>query len=490
MRTLTDPSSIEPYLTDASNLSGGFADGVVIPDSERDVIRFLQEAYDRRWPVTVAGHGSGLVGGRIPYGGWVLSTERLNRINAIRADGSDSGRAVAQPGVPLGELQAAAASRGLFYPPDPTEREAFLGGTVSTNASGSRSFKYGPTRTYVEALRVVLADGRALALRRGRCRARSACLELEAESGERITVPLPSYRMPGTTKHVAGYFATPGLDAVDLFVGAEGTLGVVTQVELRLRRPPEAVLGAIAFFGSEEGAWRFAMASRARARRGAGALTARALEYFDHGSLALLRGRYPEIPAPARAAIYFEEESTETALTDRLSGWRRETADHGGFDQSLWEAATPEGHERFKAFRRALPLAVNEQRRGSGQPKVGTDMAVPDAQLTELLLAYRAELEGLGLPYCIFGHIGDNHLHANILPRTEEELRKARETYGRLVAKAVALGGTLSAEHGVGKLKRAFLGLLYPPEAIENMRRVKASLDPRWILGQGTLFER
>jgi D-lactate dehydrogenase (cytochrome) len=144
----------------------------------------------------------------------------------------------------------------------------------------------------------------------------------------------------------------------------------------------------------------------------------------------------------------------------------------------------------MKAFRRAVPLAVNAQRRQAGQPKLSTDMAVPDARLLDLLRAYRRTLDRLGEPFCVFGHIGDNHLHANLMPRTPAELARAREAYAHLLARAVALGGTISAEHGIGKLKRAFLRLMFSRRDLAQMRALKAALDPLWILGQGNLFER
>jgi D-lactate dehydrogenase (cytochrome) len=486
VQRLTDPSKVSAYLTDASNLAGGHAEGVVVPESEREVAAFLRQAHDRRWPVTVAGCGCGVVGGRVPFGGWVLSTERLARLEGPTKR-ADAWTAVGQPGLPLSRLQEAVAAKGLMYGPDPTEGTAFLGGTVSTNASGARSFKYGVTRRHVRALRVVLADGRVLALRRGQARARRGRLTLTTTDGGRLLVPVPSYRQP-STKHVAGYFAQPNLDAVDLFVGAEGTLGVITEIELALLPAPEAVLGLIAFFPTEEASWQFAIRARQLARRRS-RLAPRAIEYLDRESLALTRPSHPDMPPAAKAAIYLEHEARREDTEARLAEWRREVTAAEGFEQ-LWTARTPEEHAAFKAFRRALPVAVNAQRRASGQPKVGTDMAVPDAKLLELLRLTRKLLDRLGQPYCVFGHIGDNHFHANIMPRTPAELAKARDAHQQLVTSAIALGGTFSAEHGVGKLKRHFLGLLYGRRDVDQMRAVKEALDPNWILGVGNIFER
>ena len=172
--------------------------------------------------MTVAGGGTGVTGGGVPLGGWVLSVEKLARLEI------HTGYAIAGAGVPLRDLQAAAQRTGQFYPPDPTENSAFLGGTISTNASGSRSFKFGATRRWVQGLRVVLADGRQFDVSRG-----------DAIDFDPGTIP-----QPAVTKNTAGYLLRPGMDWVDLFVGSEGTLGVVTEAPVGLLPAPPAVLAA------------------------------------------------------------------------------------------------------------------------------------------------------------------------------------------------------------------------------------------------------
>lgn len=164
-----DPDAIRPYLKDASNLSGGYADEVVFPEDEKEVAGILEEASSTKTPVTIAGNGTGLVGARIPFGGIVLSTEKLGGLRHIHQAAGEPGYAVTGPAITLRALQEAVSAKGLLYPPDPTEQNAFLGATVATNASGARTFKYGATRRWIRRLKVVLATGDILELQRGEC---------------------------------------------------------------------------------------------------------------------------------------------------------------------------------------------------------------------------------------------------------------------------------------------------------------------------------
>src|SRR6476646_9813978 len=168
MQIKSDQDEIQSFLSDASYIPEGHADEVVLPETIEDVSEILAKANHDRMVVTVSGAGTGTVGGRVAFGGIVLATDRLNQIKSIDAQHS---RAVAQPGVILSDLQSSVEREGLLYPPDPTERGCFLGGTIATNASGARTFKYGPTRRYIERLKFVLADGEVIEVRRGDVRA-------------------------------------------------------------------------------------------------------------------------------------------------------------------------------------------------------------------------------------------------------------------------------------------------------------------------------
>ena len=474
MHVTSNHDEIQSYVSDASFIRDGYADRVVVPESVEDVSEILAAANRDRIPVTVSGAGTGTVGGRVAFGGIVLATDRLNRIKTIVRE-DDGGYAVAEAGVILADLQRAVDHEGLLYPPDPTERGAFLGGTVATNASGARTFKYGPTRRYVRRLKVVLVSGEVVDLRRGDVQAADGRIRIGS-----IEAQLPNYELPATRKNASGYFVAPEMDAVDLFIGSEGTLAVICEVEVKLLPKPEGLLSGIVFFGDEADVLAFVRDARARA-------TARAIEFFDRESLNFLRERYPDVPANAVGAIFFEQETTESTEEAVLSEWMELLDQHHAFPDS-WFATNEQDQARLREFRHQLPVLMNEWFSRYNQRKVSTDMAVHDEAFAGLFRLYRDTLGDSGLRYTIFGHIGDNHVHVNILPRNDDEGARARELYVEFLKYAASVGGTLSAEHGVGKLKREYLRLFYNDDQLREMAALKKAFDPNGILGRGNIF--
>ena len=474
MHVTSNHDEIQSYVSDASFIRDGYADRVVVPESVEDVSEILAAANRDRIPVTVSGAGTGTVGGRVAFGGIVLATDRLNRIKTIVRE-DEGGYAVAEAGVILADLQRAVDHEGLLYPPDPTERGAFLGGTVATNASGARTFKYGPTRRYIRRLKVVLASGEVVDLRRGEVQAADGRIRIGS-----IEAQLPNYELPATRKNASGYFVAPEMDAVDLFIGSEGTLAVICEVEVKLLPKPEGLLSGIVFFGDEADVLAFVRDARARA-------TARAIEFFDRQSLNFLRERYPDVPANSVGAIFFEQETTESTEEAVLSEWMELLDQHHAFPDS-WFATNEQDQTRLREFRHQLPVLMNEWFSRYNQRKVSTDMAVPDEAFAGLFRLYKDTLGDSGLRYTIFGHIGDNHVHVNILPRNDDEGARARELYVEFLKYAASVGGTLSAEHGVGKLKREYLRLFYNDDQLREMAALKKAFDPNGILGRGNIF--
>jgi D-lactate dehydrogenase (cytochrome) len=482
---------IQSYLGDASYLQQGNAGSVVFPESTEDVSIVLQKATQDALSVTVSGAGTGTVGGRVPFGGIVLATDRLNRINGV-THSANGGSAIAGPGVILRDLQAAVEREGLLYPPDPTERGCFLGGTVATNASGSRTFKYGPSRNYIQRLKIVLATGEVLDLRRGSLRATDNEIRIPLSSGRVIEARLPSYEMPHVRKHASGYFVAPGMDLVDLFIGSEGTLGVITEIEVMLLPKPVGLLSGVVFFSSAESLLAFVRDARERSlctrkTKGQG-LDARAIEYFDNESLNFLRQKYDTIPANAVGAIFFEQETSQSSEDELMSEWMSLLEEHKALADESWFAVNTQDQTRLREFRHQLPVLMNEWFAKHNQRKVSTDMSVPDEEFPSMLSFYEETLKASNLRYTIFGHIGDNHVHVNILPRNDEEGTKAREIYVQFLKRAAAIGGTLSAEHGIGKLKRDYLPLFYSAQHLREMAALKRAFDPAGMLGRGNIF--
>ena len=515
MQVKTQLDELQNYLTDASNMQGGHAEKLFIPESAEDVAAILLDANSRGVPVTISGARTGTVGGAIPFGGIIVSLEKLNKVKSVD---KASMTAVVEPAVVLADFQKAVESEGMFYPPDPTEWSCQIGGTVATNASGARSFKYGATRNFVKGLKVILASGDTVNIKRGMAATSDGnTIELQTKGGSRISIKLPTYERPDVRKNVSGYFNGQPTDAIDLFIGSEGTLGVITEIELSLLPKPEGFFSGIVFFAKESDLLNFVNEARERSfvsrknpvashhpvaetpppllkqegsqSPGSDRIDATLLEYFDANSLKFISEKFPETPGDAAGAIFFEQE-TNADLEDTLLEQWNELLERNNADlERSWFTTNDQDREKMRAFRHALPVSVNEHVVRNKQRKIGTDMAVPDEKFAGFLRFYKQTLDASGLDYVIFGHIGDNHLHANILPKDAAEAEQARHLYGRFIAQSVMLGGTISAEHGIGKLKSKYLQVMMGERYINEMAELKRAFDPKGILGRGNVFD-
>ena len=506
MQVKTKIDEFPDYLVDASNLPGGNAEKLFLPETKEEIAEILADANEKGIAVTVSGARTGTVGGAIPFGGYVISLERFKRLEISKNE--VGGKAIVGAGVLLTDVQKEVDAEGLFYPPDPTEWSCQIGGTVATNASGARSFKYGSTRDFVERLEIVLADGEILNLKRGECFSENGFIEARTASGKKLKAKLPSYDQPDVRKNTSGYFSGEKIDAIDLFIGSEGTLGIVTEIELRLLPKPKGFLSGIVFFESERDLLGLVLEARSESfvvrerepqsagrtldsrRDGSGTgIDATVLEYFDSKALEFIREKFPETPENMAGAIFFEQETAKENEDELFEKWNTLLEKHkANIDQS-WFAINEQDLEKMREFRHALPVSVNERIVKYKQKKLGTDMAVPDYKFESFLKFYKNKLNESGLDYVIFGHIGDNHLHANMIPKTEEEATKARHLYGRFIAQAIMLGGTVSAEHGIGKLKSKYLYVMYGERYLNEMAELKKAFDRKGILGRGNMFD-
>ncbi len=504
---ITDQGRIRGYLSDESAVFHGRADELYLPEREAEVAEVLCHANETGKRLTGSAGGTSITGSRVAVaGGAVLSVERMVGVESEPPPGfevvesagftihldRENRRAIAPPAIPLSTLDAILARHGLCYPPDPTELSAYLSGTVATNASGARSFHYGPTRDWVRRLRVILPTGEAAEVRRGDPAAEAGELTIVAD-GRAVRVPLPGpdeYPMPAT-KNAAGLYLRPGMEPIDLFIGSEGLLGVITEVEIDLVERPEHTLTVVAYFPDRDRALNFVDAGAGDDRP----LDYLSLEYFGGRALDFMRDARPDIPTPVAAAILFElaympESGSPYPPNELLDGLRSELARHGA--ASDW--AVPSGRrEDVRLFRHALPEGVNDfVRRHTG--KIGSDMAVPHDRFREMMDAYERESEAAGVRFLIFGHIGDDHVHLNYLPEDEQEAARAMEAYVRLARLAVDMGGTVSAEHGVGKKtvpvdgrEVPYLLLQYGEPGLRAIARVKRALDPNLVLNVGNM---
>jgi len=511
-----DPDVLAGYLDDAAHFPGGFAAGIASPASEAEVAALIGAAST----VLPIGAQSSLTGGATPRGEVLLNTSHLNHI----VPGADD-RVRAGAGVTLVELDAALAKIGKHYPPTPTFTGAFVGGIVATNAAGAATFKYGTTRDWVLALTVVLADGGILDIERGQCQAHAdGFFDIVLSDGNSVRVPVPNYQMPDVPKTSAGYFAAPGMDLIDLFIGSEGTLGVITDVTLRVLPHRPGMCLAFVPFGRRAAALEFVGQLRNAARatwrsRDPGGMDVSAIEHMDARCLALLREDGADrangvvIPNETGMALLVTLElppDMTPAMAFEQIGRAREPdapdTPHIRFCRMLEEAgvldrveiAVPGDISRERqllALREAVPAGVNARVGRAKQQdariaKTAADMIVPFDRLDTLLTIYDEEFRARGLDAAVWGHISDGNLHPNVIPRSLAEYESGKAAilaFGRAV---IQLGGSPLAEHGVGRnpIKQELLLQLYGREGVEQMRAVKRALDPGFKLAPGVIF--
>jgi D-lactate dehydrogenase (cytochrome) len=466
-----DPQMLAPYLRDASGFLGGKASEVIIPETVEELSEFLKT---NRQSITIAGAGTGVTAGRIPSDGIIISLERFKQIGEINESSIEVGAAVT-----LHDLQEYLQGSLYFYPPNPTETWASIGGTLATNASGARSYKFGATRDYVLEAEIVLSSGQIVRLPR-----KSKITDpLEFGDGSRLHFPSVSYQSPDC-KNAAGYYVRPGMDWLDAFIGSEGTLGIITSCRLKLLPRPAGFVSGVLFFKAEESCWDLV---RKFQNMSDDKISPCSLEYFDKNSLNLLRSKHPLIPAQSQAGLFFEQDVARD-YDSCLEQWFDFLTEAGVSLDDSWFAQNQKDLQRFQEFRHDLPQILNEENSRLGRVKIGTDMAVSDVHFEEMMRYYSDTLTLSGVDYVMFGHIGDNHLHVNLLPRKDQE-KRAGEIYQSLVDQILKWRGTVSAEHGIGKLKKKYFVQMAGQGALAELKQIKRTLDPNWLLGVGNTFD-
>jgi glycolate oxidase len=437
---VSDPDIMEPYGRDES-VDGPYPPDVVLrPQTPEQVRVALRLATEHRVPVTPRGAGTGKSGGALPIqGGAVISFEGMNKI--LDVDGQDL-VALAEPGVITGHLQEAVEDQGLFYPPDPASLDSCtLGGNVAENAGGPRAVRYGVTGHYVLGLEVALMDGSKL------------------EFGGR------------TMKDVAGY------DLTSLVVGSEGTLAVMTRLNLRLTARPQAVAAAWAVFARPE------QVGRAVQSVLSAGLEPRCLEFMNR--IALEHGilEHSGFACEGEAALLVELDGHTESLEPRLAACAQHCEEAGADDVRL--ALDEAARRRLWKGRRQVATALTE----AHPYKISEDIAVPVGRIPEMLTTVEDIGRKHGLEVAVFGHAGDGNLHVDFLADDPDTRREHVEPAIReLMVAAKDFGGTISAEHGVGTCKRRFMHLAFPPQELDLMRRIKTLWDPTGLLNPGKLL--
>ncbi len=449
-RYSTDPEDLLAYGFDASGLSGAAA-VVAWPETTEEVIKLMRHASQMKAAVIPRGAGTGMTGGAVPMpagiqmpavgaglppgGAIVLSFERMNRI--LEVDDVNL-TVLVEPGVVNGRLQRELAGYGLFYPPDPASLEfCTIGGNVAENAGGPKALKYGVTKDYVLWLEAVLPGGELI------------------HTGVQ------------TPKGVVGY------DLTRLLVGSEGTLAAVTKIRLKVLPLPEDVLTLLAIFG-DVGA-----AGEAVSRIIASKIIPRTLEIMDRQCMLAVESKSPAgLPSGAEALLLIELDGHPEAIKAeagrvieicRMLGAEVTMAEDDAAREALWRA------------RRGVSPALYQM----CPHKVSEDIVVPRGNIARMLSELKALALKTSIPIASFGHAGDGNLHVNLLPEEKKDLTPVLR---ELFEKVLALGGTLSGEHGVGLTKKPFIRMEIKPVELDLMRRIKKAFDPGGILNPGKIF--
>jgi D-lactate dehydrogenase (cytochrome) len=429
----------------------------------------------------------------------IVGTRALTEIARL-----PDGRVRAGAGVPLAELQRVLAADGLYYPPVPTYDGAFVGGTIATNAAGPATFKYGSARCWVDAVTVVLANGFIVDVRRGDTTASAdGWLALDGAPGRTIRIPVPTYVMPDVAKLSAGYFARPGMDLIDLFIGSEGTLGFMADATLRVVPLPRRCV-ALVTFDSDAQAVRVTGALRqmaAAAGAGAPSLDVAAVEFMDARALALVPDEIfhrANVARPGRGAGFLLAQIEVTGDGDDVLQELEKVLTACAVDADPHVALPGDERSagRLFALREAVPSSLNaliattKARLQQDIEKTAGDVIVPFDRLEESLALYRSTFERHGLEYAIWGHVSDGNMHPNVVPRSIEDVKRGKTAILEIARGVMAMGGAPLAEHGVGRsaLKQQMLRDLYGDRGIEEMRAVKRALDPEWKFASGVLF--
>ncbi|MDR3244644.1 MAG: FAD-binding oxidoreductase [Elusimicrobiota bacterium] len=483
-----DKDMLASYFEDASGMKGSYADFAAIAQSEKDISDFLIDASQKKIPVTIAGALTANTGAGLSYGGAVLSLEKLNNIGEIEIHSDKKAFITVQAGARLIDISDKVFKEGWLYPPDPTEKNSLIGGNISTNASGGRGFKFGSTRQYIQSLKIIFSDGSIAQIKRGQYIADlNGQISFQTSSGIKQIV-LPKYNLP-KIKNAAGYYNYPNADLIDIFIGSEGTLGVISEAKLLLLPAYKELFGGIIFFDLPYGAFDFTLVVKNKIKNNDSYIKPMSLEYLDSNSINLIRPFYPQIPKDAKSAIMFEQdiykEDDENLYIDKWIDFMRENQID---EDKVWFAQNIKEMQKFKELRHKIPETVNAIVKRNAIPKVGTDFAVPDNRLKDIYDFCETKFKESGIFYLIFGHIGESHFHANIVASNEEEFIKTRKLYEQIIKKVIEYGGTVSAEHGIGKLRHIFLKEMVGQSGLKEMAKFKKSLDKSYILCLDNIF--
>ncbi|MCY9226387.1 glycolate oxidase subunit GlcD [Bacillus haynesii] len=430
------------YSYDATPQFQSMPDAVIAPRSKEEVSQIVKICNTHRIPIVPRGSGTNLCAGTCPTeGGIVLLFKHMNQILEIDEENLTI---TVQPGVITLDLIHAAEEKGLFYPPDPSSMKiSTIGGNINENSGGLRGLKYGVTRDYVMALEVVLANGDII------------------RTGGKLA------------KDVAGY------DLTRLFIGSEGTLGIITEATLKLIPAPETKKTVLALYQDIDSAAQ--TVSNIIAHK----IIPTTLEFLDQPTIQVIED-FAKIglPVHAKAVLLIEQDGTEETVRRDIA--MIEEICKKGNAVSVQTAQTESEAENLREARRTALSALARLK----PTTILEDATVPRSEIAEMVKAINTIAEKHQISICTFGHAGDGNLHPTCTTdvRNSEEMKRVEQAFEDIFKKAVELGGTITGEHGVGEMKAPYLELKLGKAGIAAMKAVKQALDPNSIMNPGKIF--
>ncbi|MEI6089647.1 MAG: FAD-binding oxidoreductase [bacterium] len=464
------------YLSDASNYKG-FADELYIPADFDELERIITECGKINKNITIRGAGTSTTGSSAPNGGVIISMEKLNTVLDFDLTNKTI---VVQSGITLKELDDYLSPFGLYLPVDPTEKNATIGGNISTNASGAKSYKYGSIINHIEQIKI-------------------CCMNDNYTLTNHHYIIEYIYNKT-ILKNASGYLLD---NNCGFLFGSEGTLGVIKEVKIKLKDKPENSLMFLVFFENNDDLLSALKSLKSidinpMLKHGVDNsnlqissktfLDPCLIEYFDYNSLKLLSKGIPNIPENAISALWIEQECSNSEVNDLLDLWFEFFADIIPLVNETITFIDEASKRKFVELRHSIPEHINEKISSYGTIKVASDTAVPDVNFKEHFVFINNLMENQKLESFIFGHIGNSHLHCNIIPKNENDIKTAKELVDQINYHAISLNGTISAEHGIGKIKNRYFKKMISQEELKKMLNIKNKFDPNSIFGNGNIF--
>lgn len=444
----------------------GNPDAVLRARDVIDIKEMLVYCNDKKIPVTFCGSQTSMTGASVAMNGVLISTEKMEDVIDV-----DQNKKLArvQPGIIISDLKKYLSPLGLTYPPAPTSQDsARVGASISTNATGEDSFKYGPTRIYVEELKIILADGNEKIFKR--------------DKSENIYGGLDK----------AGYLLE-SKNPIDHFIGGEGTLGFISEALVRVIDLPAGFFSVLVPFPSNSKAIEFIVHIVKNKKT---SLDPRALEFIDETALSFMKTHrtFPDGLKNAKSLVYFKQEfSSDAQMSEKLDLWMKEICAYSTpqLSEAGIIAVDNSKKEEMRLWRHQIPVKINEtyaQYWTQGGGKIGSDWWVPVGKLSEMMAFVYKTGEEAKIPFLAFAHLGMGHPHVNYLCKTPEEKARAEKLLLLCCQKAVSLGGGVAGEHGIGKIHHDLAEIQWNKTILTKMKKIKSHYDPNWILGQGNIF--